>query len=227
MYYWFDFANDKLVLFGVPTLGGSTLYKDEISLTNGTVTHTSITLTGVRLWQFNTAYNDYGDLSYPIAPTPAMICNNRLYVYAISGTGSSYGQRYADKMFSVNLANTADIVEVDTTDYNDFSTKYHAGQNFLCCNWQFSVIGDTIIHRNFIVNGYKTFGVNQDRLDYLRYFRYYTDKNSLCSPLIGVGGDANAVMATKLYLATKFNLPSAVTKTSAQSMSVEYQLSEV
>ena len=227
MYYWFDFANNALVLFGVASLGGSTLYKDVISLSDGSVSHTDITLTGVKLWQFNTAYNDYGGLSYPVAPTPAMICNNRLYVYAISGTGSGNYQRHADKMFSVNLANTADIVEVDTTDYNNFSTKAEAGVNFLRSNQEFAVIGDTIIHRNFIINGYKTYAVNQDTLDYTRYAKYYTFNNELCSSLVGVGGSQNAVEVCKLYLATKYNLNSPVTKTSAQSMTIDYTLTEV
>lgn len=227
MYYWFDFANDVLVLFCVPTLGGSTLYKDEISLADGTVTHTDITLSGVRLWQFGTAYNDYGSLEYPVAPTPAMICNNRLYVYAISGTGSGNYQRYADKMYSVNLANTADIVEVDTTDYSDFSTKANGGNGFIRCCRPFSVIGDMIIHRNFIVNGYKTFAIEQGLINYTRYFQLHAYNHNVCSPLVGIGDDANAISACKLYLATKFNLPNAVTKTSAQSMTVEYQLSEV
>lgn len=214
-YYDFDFANNKAILYGIPTEGGTTLYKDEISLADGTVTHSTITVTGAKLWQFTTRGSlGARDLSCPIR---AMVLDNHLYVY-----GYTTYNTVPNKIFIINLSNTADISEVDTSDFSNFNpdssitslTKRHA------------ISGGIIVHDGFLINGGKIFEIASSTINY-QYGIPYVLPNSISSPVIGINNSVNTISVCKLYLATKFNLDTPVTKTSAQSMTVEYTLTEV
>ena len=222
-YYWFDFANNKLVLFGVPTAMGTTLYRDDIDLTSGTVTHNTITVTGAQLWKFRTkaATWDQSYGAYYIAvPTPAIILDGCLYVYACS----TYAN-VADKMFKIDLSTPANITEVDTTDFSRF-TASDWNDEWTMTTGRTSVMGGLIVNDSFIVNGDKVFPVTFDTTN--RYSsKCYAIPNKISSPVFGCNRSANNISACKLYLATKYNLPSTVTKTSAQSMTVTYELTEV
>lgn len=220
-YYWFDFANSKLTFFSVPTSGGATLYKDEVNLANWadqTATHTSITLTGCKLWKL---YHINGGWEVGLAPTPAMIYGNYLFLYGVSGNGYN-----PDILYKVNLTNN----DVDTVDSSLFSA--YCPQDNARANERWCSLGGIIVHDSFLVNGDKTFPVSPASITGGQSIPLlnYAYHNKIASPVFyntRQGTTYNMVSVCKLYLATKWNLQSAVTKTSAQSMTVEYTLTEV
>lgn len=212
-YYHFDFTANTLTIWRVPTEGGTTLLQDVISLADGTVTSTSITVTGVSLWAFR-IYG--GALS---TPCKALVHNGYLYVYGYTASATQ-----PNKLYKIEIATPANISEVDTSDFNTF---YYPSSTWLGVqNERVTTLGDLIIHDNFIINGDKTFGLNQKYLQY-DYNNAYGNYGGISSPVFGINSSANIISACKLYLATKYNLPSTVTKTSAQSMTVTYELTEV
>lgn len=216
-YYHFDFANNKLILFGVPTERGTTLYRDDIDLDSGAVTHQTITVTGVSLWKFRIWSSPTGFTSPLNVPVKAMLYDNHLFVYGTKPAGS-YNTPHPRSIYKINLADTTDITEVDTTEFDTFDRN---GGN--CITERFTNAGGIIVHESFLINNDKTFELARNDAS----TKNYAIPNNISSPSFGIGTNLNMISACKLYLATKFNLPSAVTKTSAQSMTVEYQLSEV
>ena len=218
-YYWFDFNNNKLILFGVPNEGGTTLYRDDIDLDDGTVTHQTITVTGANLWKFTTGNQNQ---QYALRPTKAMVYNNHLYVYGYTSVSSN-----PDKLFIINLSNTADITEVDTSDFPDYNFAYRIDSfdGMHRINERFTALGGIIAHRSFLINGDKLFRVADRVLRQTRADLLATD--GIIAPNISMTDTENMISVCKLYLATKFNLDAPVTKTSAQSMTVEYTLTEV
>lgn len=215
-YYHFDFANNKLILFGVATDGGDDLYKDTIDLDTGNVVHDDIEVTDAKLWKFkyNAPLSGQWNLS---TPTRAMIINNYLYLY---GYESNSGR--PNKMFWVNLSNTSDLDEVTTTSYSNFANEHSSGR----VSELFAVKGGVLAHNSFLINGNQTFEVAQRDIGY-SLANIYGLPGSVSSPCFGLGMSLNSVIANKLYLATKWNLDEAVSKTSAMSMRVEYTLTEV
>ena len=213
-YYHYDFTAGTLTIWRVPNEGGTTLLQDVISLTDGTVTSTSITVTGVALWKFR-IYGGGFD-----TPIKAIVYNGYLYVY-----GYTSGATTPNKMYKIELANTANIIEVDTTAFNEFyypSSTWNGIQNE-----RVTTLGGLIIHDNFIISNNKVFGVNPKYLQY-NYNLPFANYGAISSPVFGINSSYNAVSVCKLYLGTIFNLPNgAVTKTAAQSMTLEYQLTEV
>ena len=214
-YYDFDFANNKAILYGVPTQGGTTLYKDEINLDTGAVTHTSITVTGAKLWQFITLQSLSGSELALACPTRAMVINNHLYVF-----GYTTQSIRPDKIYSINLSNTADIDEVDTSDFATFNDS-----NVTSLTKRHAICGGIIVHDGFLINGDKTFGVASSTVRYDQSAPFVMP-NSMSSPIFGVGTSTNMVSVSKLYLATKFSLDAPVTKNSSQSMTIEYTLTQ-
>ena len=216
-YYHFDFANNKLILFGVPTQEGATLYRDDIDLDSGVVTHQTITVTGVSLWKFRVWSSPTGYTSPLNVPVKAMIYNNHLFVYGTKPAGS-YNTPHPRSIYKINLANTSDITEVDTTDFDTFDRN---GGN--CITERFANAGGIIVHESFLINNDKTFELARNDAS----TKNYAIPDNISSPSFGIGTNLNMISACKLYLATKYNLPSSVTKTSAQSMTVTYELTEV
>lgn len=223
-YYWFDFTNNKLVLFGVPTVLGETLYRDDIDLDTGSVTHSTITIPGAKLYKFRCKEERW----YPTVegttmsvPTKAMIHNGNLFVY---GCSDSSNKVVADTMFKVNLANTAIFSEVDTTDMGVFTASDYSD------SWsktlaKHTTLGGLIIQDNFIVNGDKVFQT-ASKTGYRTTNFNFLLPTKVSSPVCGISSQ-NMVSICKLYLATKWNLQSAVTKNASQAMTVEYTLTEV
>lgn len=227
-YYWFDFANSKLVLFGVPSSQGTTLYKDEIDLSNWndqTATNSTITVTGAKLWKFagkQSTWSPGGGHGYTLFPIPtqAIIHNGYLYVY-----GAEIYWNVADSMYRINLSNTADITTVDTTamplftavDWNDAWVK---------TNGKHTALGGLIVNDNYIINGNKVFPTASITTNY-NVNHNYSICDRISSPVFGCNVSINNIAACKLYLATKYNLPNPVTKSSAQSLTITYELTEV
>lgn len=217
-YYHWDFANNKLILFGVPTEDGTTLYRDDINLTDGTVTHSNITVTGAKLWKFKTWNSPTGYVDSLPIPTKAMLYYGHLFVYSTEPAGS-YNVSHPRKIFKINLSNTADITEVDTTDFNAFDSNGVT----LTAN-RITSLGGIIVNDSMLINGDKTFAVGGSFCGRTANRNYMQD--GISSHTLGIGGSINVISACKLYLATKFNLDTPVTKTS-HSMTVEYTLTEV
>lgn len=221
-YYHFDFTNGKLILFGVPTEGGTTLYRDDIDLTSGNVTHSSITVTGANLWKFSgqdsSSTTGYQNTPLPV-PTKAMLYDNHLYVYGNRGTGEY--DRHPTKIFSINLANTADITEIDTTDAEKFD-----GQSGSRTNERFTKLGGIIIHDSFLINGGKVYPVSEKNVN-INNGQHLGSSEGIVLPAFGINGDMNSISVSKLFLGSKWNLDSAITKNSSQSMTLEYTLEEI
>ena len=213
-YYDFDFTNNKVILYGVPTEGGTTLYKDEISLADGTVTHSTITVTGAKLWQFITR----GSLGARdlVCPTRAMVLDNHLYVYGYTTNNTA-----PNKIYSINLSNTADISEVDTSDFSNFNPD----NNITLLTKRHAISGGIIVHDGFLINGGKTFELVSSTINY-QYGMPYVMPNSISSPAIGINNSQNTVSVCKMFLGTKFLLDTPVTKSSSQSMTIEYTLTQ-
>lgn len=222
-YYHFDFANNALILFGVPTEGGTTLYKDVISLADGTVTHSSITVTGALLWRF-TGWAQGSTTGYqntPLSvPTKAMIHDGFIYVYGNRGTGEY--DRHPAKIFAINLSNTADITEINTSALT-FGT--FDGQGYSKTAERFATLGGLIVHDSFIINAGKAYEC-ASKTPAITCNHAYALTDSISAPVFGINTSLNAVAVNKLYLGTKFNLDSVISKNASQSLRVEYELSE-
>ena len=224
-YYHFDFANNKLLLFGVPSEGGTSLYIDEINLASWqdqTATHTAVTVTGSKLWK-DRCDNGLGSNAYLTVPKKAMVYNNRLYLY-----GYSSSSRQPVAIYIINLANTADISSVNVDDYSQFYGG--ANNNTMRVNERFAMLGGIIVHDSFLINGDKTFGCANNGVHYATN-NNFVHTNKIISPVFfdrtTTNPTSNMVSVNKLYLATKWNLDSPVQKTSTTSMRIEYTLTEV
>lgn len=214
-YYHFDFTANTVTLFRVPTEGGTTLLKDVINLDDGTVTSTSITVTGAKLWKF-ACRGGLGGYKAPVNnPVRAMIYNNRLFVYGYTDDTST-----ANKIYIVNLDNTGDISEVDTTDFSEFTYN-----NATRINERFTNLGGIIVHDSYLINGDKSYQVGTNSTSY-QSNRLYINSDSISSPCCGAVS-MNMLSVCKLYLATKFNLPQVDTKTPSMNMTLEYTLTEI
>ena len=224
-YYHFDFANNKLLLFGVPSEGGDVLYIDEVNLStwqDQTATHTKKDYDDntIKFWK-DKCDNGLGSNAYLSVPKKAMVYNNHLYLY-----GYSSSAKQPNVMYKINLANLSAIDTVDVTNYSQF---YY--NNTMMVNERFAMLGGIIVHDSFLINGDKTFGCAKNSVQYQGNYTY-VNTDSVSSPTFynrtSTNNTGNVVSVNKLYLATKYNLPNgAVTKTTAQSMVVEYTLTEV
>lgn len=223
-YYHFDFANEKLILFGVPTEGGERLLVDEIDLSNWsnqTSTQTYVDVSGAKLWKFTgqSSGNTTGYGNTPLdVPTKAIIYNGYIFVYGNRGTGDY--DMHPTKMFKVNLSNFADQNEINTTIAEQFD-----GQSGSRTNERFSTLGGIIVHNSFLINGDKVFPVAKQNVAIGAGHIFGND--GVSAPCFGINTTLNSVAVTKLYLGTKWTLDSAVTKNASQSMTVEYTLTEV
>lgn len=223
LYYWFDFDNDLLYLFGIPTEGGKVVYVDTVDLSNfvdQTASHDSITFADatVKLWKFN-LYQLYQSTVYDDRPTKAMIFNNRLYVYGY--TDSAYTP---NRIHWVDLTNDAIQGSVDVTNFSEFGYRNNTN-GYHRIGERFTNLGEIIAHRSFLINGDKTFRVSDGLIQATKMDLLPLD--GISSPHVGLTDAVNSISVCKLYLATKWNLGGAVTKNASQSMTVEYTLTEV
>lgn len=227
-YYHFDFTANKLTLFGVPTLGGNVIYKDVIDLSNWTdqtATHAELTLpTEVHLWNFRA--QDAGNVTgfgngLPLnVPTHAIVYNNYLFAYALTGLGDY--DKHPSKIYKINLNNAADYQEINTDNVERFD-----GQGFCETAERFAQIGGIIVHDSFLINGDICYQTNRKTAPALENNVNYAQEGQISSPVFGINSAYNNIAVCKLYLATKFNLPQPIAKTASQSMTVEYTLTEV
>lgn len=90
---------------------------------------------------------------------------------------------------------------------------------------RFTSLGGIIVHNSFLINGDKVFPVAKQNVSINA--GHIFDNDGISAPCFGLNTSLNSVALTKLYLGTKWNLDSAVTKNASQSMTVEYTLTEV
>lgn len=214
-YYHFDLTAGTLTLWRVATEGGATLLQDVINLSTFAVTSSSITVTGVKLWKHRTYQSLSGSNRNIEIPTQAIVYDNKVYVYAYSSDN-----KRPDEMYSINLANTADIGTITVPDgfiFTNVENSTTARRN--------TTLGGLIINDSFILNGGSIYPTTWAQAQYSK--NYCNAFNNIITPTIGVNVNTSMVSVCKLYLATKYNLAEPIQKTAAQSMTVEYTLTEV
>lgn len=226
-YYHFDFTANTLTLFGVPSLGGNVIYKDVIDLSNWndqTATHAELTLPAeVKLWNFRAqsagSVTGYGNGDPLSVPTRAIVYNGYLFAYALTGMGDY--ERHPSKIYKVNINNAADYQEINTANVNQFD-----GQGYCETGERFAQMGGIIVHDSFLINSDICYQTNRKASPALANNENYANTSGVIAPVFGINSGFNSISICKLYLATKFNLDSAVEKTPAQSMTIEYTLTE-
>lgn len=154
------------------------------------------------------------------------------YVYFPTGTGPN------GRIYSINFGITGyqKINVASQADQTSISFLSGTTQRYLK-----SAIksGDLIINSGMVVNdtGYPCVNQLSEELSYYVFggvwcYQQQNGRSNLVLP-IGAGNQSDTasysryIAANKLLHTTKYNLPSAITKTASQSMTVEYTLSEV
>lgn len=218
--FYYDFTNSKLLIFSVYDDGSvysltpTTLTIDTVNLTAGTATSAtqSINLTDCYLWTYRTFVTGEGYTGLR-APRQATIIGNYLYFPTCTGTS----RPDPDGFVRINLTNFADVDEITIND----DDVYQAATGGV------SVVGSKAVLLNgHIFDGTTLYQTNGTDLVYSDA-RYYTGTGNIVAHGGFNSGSLNRVVMNKLYLATKYNLQSSVTKTAAQSMTITYTLTEV
>ncbi len=220
--FHYDLANNTLKIFSVYSTGYTVtptdLVIDTINLATGTATTTTqtINLTDYYLWSFRTFVtgSGYTNIRYPLQ---AIVIGNYLYVPICSETYRPDPDAYV----RINLTNFTDI--------DDITNNTGESNLFYVLTGAIAVNGSKAISTNgYLIDGTNLYKLSAHggRTNY-NYTRYYAGQGNIAL-YDGLNTDAlNRAIVSKLYLATKFNLPSAVTKTAAQSMTVTYTLREI
>lgn len=177
------------------------------------------------------AANDLAPLSMPRAIgagatetdfyVNACIVKDGSYVYLPTGTINGYWTAYNNYRITgyrkINITNQADQ---DVITFNDTQNAFMSAAKF----------GGLIINSGRVVNGGVGYSCVSQLTESNRAFNDVHKPSFLAMP-IGVGNQSGTlpryIVANKMVNASKFNLPSTVQKTSNQSMTVEYTLTEV
>lgn len=221
-YFCFDFTAGVLYLFSVYTsqsvysLTPSDLTIDTINLNSGAASSETqtINLTGRYLWTLRiwVGGQGYASVAYPLQ---ALKAGNYLYFPTCTGTS----RPNPDGFIKVNITNFADVEEV--TDNTALASLYAA--LFAAASTDgVRVLTDTglvLEGANLYAGAGVTGAYNVGRyIPGLNNLEGYTGLNA---------GAVNKAILHKYFLATKYNLPQSVIKTSAQSMTITYTLTEV
>ena len=177
------------------------------------------------------ASNDLAPLSMPRAIgagatetdfyVNACIVKDGNYVYLPTGTINGYWTDYSNYRITgyrkINITNQADQ---DVIEFNDTQNAFMSAIK----------AGGLIINSGRVVNGGVGYSCVSQLTESNRAFNDVHKPSFLAMP-IGVGNQSGTlpryIVANKMVNSSKFNLPSTVQKTSNQSMTVEYTLTEV
>ena len=221
--YHFDYTNKYLWIFSNITSTEMAYDKDDVNyavidcvnetiVTSGTIHSDTANLCPVSRERTGVTY------SYLTQPN---IIKDGNYVYLPTTTDSSFGNDdYVDGFKKINLSNTSDQEQIN----------FRAGQQNLR---SYMLGGGLLISSGMVVNGdtgypcasalpygsgASTFAFNEP----------YSPSSYVVPirPLVDVSVP-RYIVANKMVLSTKYNLPSSVTKTASQSMIIEYTLEEV
>ena len=151
----------------------------------------------------------------------ACIVKDGDYVYLPTGTINSYWTDYSNYRITgyrkIDITNQADQ---DVIEFNDTQNAFMSAVKF----------GGLIINSGRVVNGGVGYSCVSQLTESNRAFNDVHKPSFLAMP-IGVGNQSGTlpryIVANKMVNSSKFNLPSTVQKTSNQSMTVEYTLTEV
>ena len=177
------------------------------------------------------ASNDLAPLSMPRAIgagasetdfyVNACIVKDGDYVYLPTGTINGYWTDYSNYRITgyrkIDITNQADQ---DVIEFNDTQNAFMSAIK----------AGGLIINSGRVVNGGVGYSCVSQLTESNRAFNDVHKPSFLAMP-IGVGNQSGTlpryIVANKMVNSSKFNLPSTVQKTSNQSMTVEYTLTEV
>lgn len=210
--FYFDFANDKLWIFYQPVDGAHSLYVEEIDIIAKTATNRNITNNDIN-------FRHYADAGVGVGFNVAVYDG---YVYILP---RPYGfDPVSTSCYKINLTNSADVTEISVP----------TASNFLAPGFPAPFTNKIFPSSEWIINNgvcYKTGAT--DSYDYhAGYERLGNSTKITTSGLTGLvsrihNSNIFVVRASKLYLATKYNLDTAVTKSASQSMIITYTLTEV
>lgn len=214
--YFYDKTTDYLWLFHSQT-AGTHIDCEKIKISTLTATHIDIT-TDVTTGPF---YNDGRDDAYGSSGSQMPYYNGSVYLGVATGTGTT-------QLYRIKLSSLADQSRLDGS-VQPFGGVFRP--NKANC---------VLVGRKFVINNgvaYPTSANSDDKWQASTYhvgvnlYPFLDDKVGLAS----LGGQVDDVAAnghyyvavSKFYLASKFNLPTPVTKANNQSMTVTYTLTEV
>lgn len=151
----------------------------------------------------------------------ACIVKDGNFVYFPTGTINGYWTDYSNYRITgyrkIDITNQADQ---DVITFNDTQNAFMSAVKF----------GGLIINSGRVVNGGVGYSCVSQLTESNRAFNDVNRPSFLAMP-IGVGNQSGTlpryIVANKMVNSSKFNLPSTVQKTSNQSMTVEYTLTEV
>lgn len=221
----FDLATNKLYLFTAYSDTTSPwsirpvqLIIDTIDLSAGTATSSTQTLNLVDKYLWTMRYHSGGYRVFPY-PLQAVVIGDYLYWETCTGTDGPAPDGY----IRINLTNFTDIQDI--TDNTGITDSY-VRSNMASCG--VAVNGaKAITTSGLMFEGTNLYSMAVHSLrDWTKSF-YYTSEGNIAAFDGLSAGSVNRAIMSKLYLATKYNLQSAVTKTAAQSMTVTYTLTEV
>ena len=235
--YYFDIEHKYLWIFynNTSTCGSEAgAYWWEGTWSNNTVNYFVVDCENEEIVDEGTivsASNDLAPLSMPRAIgagatetdfyVNACIVKDGNYVYLPTGTINGYWTDYANYRITgyrkIDITNQADQ---DVIEFNDTQNAFMSAIK----------AGGLIINSGRVVNGGVGYSCVSQLTESNRAFNDVHKPSFLAMP-IGVGNQSRTlpryIVANKMVNSSKFNLPSTVQKTSNQSMTVEYTLTEV
>ena len=235
--YYFDVEHKYLWIFynNTSTCGSEAgAYWWEGTWSNNTVNYFVVDCENEEIIDEGTivsASNDLAPLSMPRAIgagysgtdfyVNACIVKDGNYVYlptgTINGSWTDYSNYRITGYRKINITNQADQ---DVIEFNDTQNAFMSAVKF----------GGLIINSGRVVNGGVGYSCVSQLTESNRAFNDVHKPSFLAMP-IGVGNQSGTlpryIVANKMVNSSKFNLPSTVQKTSNQSMTVEYTLTEV
>ena len=235
--YYFDVEHKYLWIFynNTSTCGSEVgAYWWEGTWSNNTVNYFVVDCENEEIIDEGTivsASNDLAPLSMPRAIgagasetdfyVNACIVKDGSYVYlptgTINGNWTAYNNYRITGYRKINITNQADQ---DVIEFNDTQNAFMSAIK----------AGGLIINSGRVVNGGVGYSCVSQLTESNRAFNDVHKPSFLAMP-IGVGNQSGTlpryIVANKMVNSSKFNLPSTVQKTSNQSMTVEYTLTEV
>jgi len=243
--YYFDYTNKYLWIFSNATKVAPSSADASFTWNQTTVNYTIIDCVNESIVSEGTIVSNASDLapvtlqtwqntSYPDTISKWITANIIIdgdYAYLPMSNGISVGDR--SNLCTMNIRGFKRINMTDSSDqteltFNDVQTQFLPSMKF----------GGLIVNGGRVINngvGYTCksqlpFGGMGNRA-YTNYALTSPDGVSTYANAIGTGngttGSANRyLLASKLILSTKYNLPSQVEKTGVQAMTIEYTLTE-
>jgi len=219
--YWFDYENKKLWIFSNMT-GNMAFSKTTINYaiidceaesvdSEGTIVSGASDLMCIPFRRF---LSDHNQIYNP------NIVREGNYFYFPTSSGPSFGNNYRDVSPNITGYKKINITNQADQDFIPFSSVLQKFDFSTKC-------GGLLITNGKVVNGSAGYSCSAV-FPYIQSVRAFSQINKISSyvtPLYISG--PRYIVANKMVNTTKFNLPSSVQKTSSQSMTIEYTLTEV